>query len=247
MAEFIKLNAVCETSDVGRYRCSIDVYMQDARQPDIPDEPSAPTEPVRPDGLGEIFSLPKDAPDYDERFADYQASVKRHDAAMAAHQVRLADYEAALPIWQTERQAAIDAADAINAARVPETMDYVWRDGDKGPLTAAVGAAVAAWIDAGEPLDPHVPFQPTAEQIKKEAERRILEIAPEWRQRNMTAAGVAMLAKMVDGTALTADEETAKAAYLATWNQIEAIRARSGAIEAMDPIPADYRDDRHWG
>jgi hypothetical protein len=30
------------------------------------------------------------------------------------------------------------------------------------------------------------------------------------------------------------------------WNRIKAIRAASDEIEAMNPIPRDYQDDKHW-
>lgn len=59
--------------------------------------------------------------------------------------------------------------------------------------------------------------------VKAEARRRIMAIAPEWRQLNAIR-----------------ESETA------IFAKIDAIRAASDAIEAMDPIPLDYRSDAYW-
>lgn len=63
----------------------------------------------------------------------------------------------------------------------------------------------------------------TAGDVKAEARRRILAFAPEWKQLNAIREG---------------DSEL--------FAKLDAIRAASDAIEAMDPIPDDYRDDKHW-
>ena len=89
---------------------------------------------------------------------------------------------------------------------------------------ASSEAEARAILDASAaaPGDPAV--SPAA--VKAEAQRRILEAVPEWRQRNALAAGQAEAA--------------------AAWAPINAIRAASDALEAMDPIPADYAADHHW-
>jgi len=32
----------------------------------------------------------------------------------------------------------------------------------------------------------------------------------------------------------------------AVWESIQSIRTKSDEIEAMSPIPADYKDDSYW-
>jgi hypothetical protein len=80
--------------------------------------------------------------------------------------------------------------------------------------------------------------------VKAEAARRILEICPEWKQRNLTAQA-AILAKKGEAN-WTPEEQAAWGAGEEIWAQIAAIRAKSDALEAMDPIPADFKDDSYW-
>lgn len=80
--------------------------------------------------------------------------------------------------------------------------------------------------------------------IKAEARRRIAEFVPEWKQRNLTAQASILAEK---GRAnWTAQELAAWEAGEAVWAQVEAIRAASDALEAMDPLPTDYADDTYW-
>ena len=81
-------------------------------------------------------------------------------------------------------------------------------------------------------------------EVKAEAGRRIVAICPEWRQRNLTAQATQLLRK--GEVNWSSEEAAAWAAGQAIWDQIAAIRARSDEIEAMDPIPADFRDDAYW-
>lgn len=70
--------------------------------------------------------------------------------------------------------------------------------------------------------------------VKDEARRRILELYPDWVQWNMTARGVVLLnlAREREWT----PEESAEAAELqAAWSSINAIRQRSGELEASIP------------
>jgi len=76
--------------------------------------------------------------------------------------------------------------------------------------------------------------------MKLEAQRRILEGAPEWRQRNAA----------VD---VQSDDADVRAAGQAVIDAISAIRAKSNEIEAALPsktdqqiIDFDARDDAHW-
>ena len=84
----------------------------------------------------------------------------------------------------------------------------------------------------------------TPQAVKDEARRRILAIAPEWKQHNLTAEATALAEKGRD--TWSADE-------LAAWNntqtirrQINDIRQASNRIEALNPIPSDFEDDKHW-
>lgn len=98
---------------------------------------------------------------------------------------------------------------------------------------------IAAMLD-----DLAAPEKVTASDIKAEAERRILRIAPEWRQRNAIARGLELLEKRDGGTALTAAEEAERAAIQGMWSAIKAIRARSDELERT--LPDDYQDDARW-
>jgi hypothetical protein len=90
------------------------------------------------------------------------------------------------------------------------------------------------FIDAAEAqtlLTPHV---------KAECERRILEIMPEWRQRNTIAD-------------LSSDNADTKAAAVTAWAAVTAIRTKSDEIEASiasmsdeQILNFDARDDAHW-
>lgn len=85
----------------------------------------------------------------------------------------------------------------------------------------------------------------TPERVKREANRRIIAIAPEWKQRNLLAQAAILAAK--GRSSWTAEEQAAWDAGEAIWVRISAIRAASDALEEMDPIPSDYRDDKYWG
>lgn len=85
---------------------------------------------------------------------------------------------------------------------------------------------------------------PKADDVKAEARRRILARLPDWKQANMTARGVELLRK---GEVNWTPQEQAEAdAITAAWDWVKAIRLASDDIEAMTPIPDDYRDDGHW-
>lgn len=84
--------------------------------------------------------------------------------------------------------------------------------------------------------------------VKAEAKRRIISIAPEWKQRNMIARGLEFARKMIrDGpNALTPEEEAEEAAMYALWTEVKRLRTVSDTLEAMDPPPEDYADNIHW-
>ncbi len=84
----------------------------------------------------------------------------------------------------------------------------------------------------------------TASDVKAEAMRRILALAPAWKQRNLLAQA-AILAKKGEAN-WTPGEAAAWAAGEALWTQVAAIRAASDVIESLDPIPLDYAADERW-
>lgn len=100
------------------------------------------------------------------------------------------------------------------------------------------------WTVNGETYDPPAAPAITAEQVKAEAERRILAIVPAWKQRNLTAQAV-ILAKIGEAN-WTTEQAAAWAAGEAVWGSVAAIRAASDVIEALNPIPQDYADDARW-
>ena len=84
----------------------------------------------------------------------------------------------------------------------------------------------------------------TVQEVKAEAQRRIYEILPDWKQRNLTARAAELALK--GAGSWTPDEQAEVAAGQALWDKIKAVRAASDVIEAMDPIPLDYTDDSYW-
>lgn len=84
-------------------------------------------------------------------------------------------------------------------------------------------AEVQAVIDAHVPFFGHV--ERKVQDVKAEANRRILAILPEWKQRNYTARAVEKVAAGEVGDDEWNDMQTA-------WQQIKAIRVASDAIEA---------------
>ena len=84
-------------------------------------------------------------------------------------------------------------------------------------------AEVQAVIDAHVPFFGHVASK--VQETKAEANRRILAILPEWKQRNYTARAVEKVASGEVG-----DDEWN--AMQTAWRQIKAIRIASDAIEA---------------
>ncbi|MEO1108255.1 MAG: hypothetical protein AAFX90_10065 [Pseudomonadota bacterium] len=98
--------------------------------------------------------------------------------------------------------------------------------------------------DSSVSVDKYIAPPSTPDQVKTEANRRIVAICPEWKQRNLIAQATRLNRKPIADW--TADEADQVAAGDAIWAQVEHIRAKSDEIEAMDPIPADITDDKLW-
>ena len=80
--------------------------------------------------------------------------------------------------------------------------------------------------------------------IKREASKRIITIAPEWKQSNMLARALTLLRK---GEAnLTTAEALEVSGMDEVWTEIQRIRSVSDTLEAVDPPPDGFADDRHW-
>jgi hypothetical protein len=82
------------------------------------------------------------------------------------------------------------------------------------------------------------------QQVKAEAQRRIINIIPEWKQRNLTARAAELAIKGVVNW--TAEETLEYEKGQAIWNSIKRIREKSDELESMSIIPIDFYDDKYW-
>lgn len=88
---------------------------------------------------------------------------------------------------------------------------------------------------------------PTLSAVKAEAARRIELILPDYKQRNVLAFGLeTMMTYGFDPAGWPAPLQAVNAEMQAKWTAIKAIRVRSDEIEAMNPIPEDFRADSFW-
>jgi hypothetical protein len=85
-----------------------------------------------------------------------------------------------------------------------------------------------------------------AEDVKAEAQRRIYEHYPEWRQLNMTARGIELQDIWREAGQWTEQESADAKACRQAWEWIKSVRAASDALEALSPIPTGYRNDENW-
>lgn len=126
----------------------------------------------------------------------------------------------------------------IEVGSIPEPLTAF--KGQGGQVIAKDQAELEAESEAQEARE----YAAKVAAIKQEANRRIVAICPEWKQRNLTAQA-AQLAKKGE-TNWTQAEAGAWTAGEALWAQIAAIRAASDAIEAMEPLPDDITADNLW-
>lgn len=82
--------------------------------------------------------------------------------------------------------------------------------------------------------------------VKSEARRRILAAFPDWKQANMTARGVELQDIWRRKGNWTVQEQAEADALQAAWDWIKSVRAASDAIEALQPIPGDYAENKRW-
>lgn len=135
--------------------------------------------------------------------------------------------------WCNDDRVAIQAINEAGQVFIFEPGQPEWENLDK------------SLVDDPAPV-PKKPLPPaTVEDVKEEAYKRIVAILPEWKQRNLTARA-AELAAILAERSWTNEERAEWGDGQAIWDQIKAIRAASNEIEAMDPIPVDFREDRYW-
>lgn len=85
---------------------------------------------------------------------------------------------------------------------------------------------------------------PTPIDVKTEAQRRIYERHPQWKQANMTVRSVTLVRL---GEANWSPAEAAEAAELeSAWTWIREVRTASNAIEVLSPIPIDFAASPLW-
>ena len=103
--------------------------------------------------------------------------------------------------------------------------------------------AYELWANSGNTPDPE--FSDTeietkrVKDIKTNAGKKIVEIMPEWKQRNSLARVLELLALVTDLTALPADDQAELADALAEWDNLKAIRATSDDAETNGTNPED--------
>ncbi len=83
-------------------------------------------------------------------------------------------------------------------------------------------------------------------RVKDEARRRILAIYPVWKQANLTARAVELVELKHDNTTWTVDEQTEADVIQAIWDWVKSVRTASDDLEAQNPVPVDFIDDKHW-
>ena len=113
----------------------------------------------------------------------------------------------------------------------PPDYDPAWQT-RSGPVAVADGAGWRAeWTVAGRALEEVQAAR--LEAVRAEAGRRILAVAPEFRQRNLTARAVEIVMEHgADPADWPGEVQAEVAAGMAVWAAIKAIRAASDVAEA---------------
>jgi hypothetical protein len=136
----------------------------------------------------------------------------------------------------------------VNTALFDGSMPEGWAE--EGDVWVASAVAQIGWLyESGHLFPPPAAASPlpTVPDVKAEAARRIETIMPDYKQRNVLAFGLeTMMTYGTDPADWPAPLQAVNAEMQAKWTAIKAIRTKSDKIEAMDPIPTDFRDDKHW-
>ena len=128
----------------------------------------------------------------------------------------------------------------ISETQFPVHEGFKWVECDE---TVEVGTQYDGTGFVPKPPPPAI----TPDQIKTEAQRRIFEIMPAWKQTNTIAMAVQATTQYGADIPSWPNVLQAKVALANTaWGLIEATREKSDQIEAMDPIPTDFTADKWW-
>ncbi len=151
-------------------------------------------------------------------------------------------------IIETDKQFGHSFAEELTAAGFPNAYGVTTRRIIDGKPSFGHSRALSIDVDKSRRadvqavIDAHVPFFGHAEskiaETKAEANRRILAILPEWKQRNYTARAVEKVAAGEVGD----DEWNAMSA---AWSAIKAVRVASDAIEAEIAALTDEQAGRY--
>lgn len=108
------------------------------------------------------------------------------------------------------------------------------------------------WDDARAEWVEHRPAA-TKARVNAEAARRIWQVlqvdnhdAAMVTQQNYTNWMISAQITLDGGGTLSASDQAKRQRIIDGYALIEAIRAASNTLTALDPIPADYADDVHW-
>ena len=85
------------------------------------------------------------------------------------------------------------------------------------------------------------------DDVKIEANDRIINIMSEHTQRNSMAWTIEMITMYgSDRSNWPTESQTKQNELDAAWQQINYIRQKSNEIEQLNPIPANFKDDSYW-
>jgi len=111
------------------------------------------------------------------------------------------------------------------------------------PLNSAFGI-VLDWVRDGNQIEECLPRDVSVGEVKVERQRRISLIADPDKQAYFQRL---MISWLEQGKETWTPEQIAQVAAIRAGNQaIDVIVAKASSLEAMEPIPTDYTDDKWW-
>lgn len=172
------------------------------------------------------------------------------------------DYPYTQVQWAKENNASMRlwtyvSAEGLNAIGVypvviedPPVFDAFTEDVVRNEVPDIIGTqAVLGWtvvqLDEAQKLRKR---EHKIEEIKSEANRRIVEVMPMTKQLNTLAESlVLVLAILNDNANVISTENQAKVdAVLSTWEYISSIRNKSDELEELPVLPLDVSNDTLW-